>query len=164
MVKTATVSKQKRGRTPLGEILREWRAIRGVSQFDLALRSGFSAKHLSFIETGRTQPSRTTLLVLAETLDIPLRDRNRLLEAGGYAHVYRQTPFVADEMRHIRGVLEFILDRHKPYGAVALDRYSNILMANSAATNFFENFIDSLLLEGQANVLRAVFQATENDE
>jgi transcriptional regulator with XRE-family HTH domain len=63
-----------------------------MSQLDLALRAGFSSRHVSFIETGRTQPSRQALLVLAETLEVPLRERNRLLEAGGYAHVYRQTP------------------------------------------------------------------------
>ena len=73
-----------------------------MSQLDLALRSGFSARHVSFIETGRTQPSRQALLALAESLDMPLRDRNRLLEAAGYAHVYRQTPLAAEEMALVR--------------------------------------------------------------
>src|SRR4029453_16418029 len=94
----------------VGQLLRDWRAARGMSQLDLAMHAGFSARHLSFIETGRTQPSRQTLLVLAETLEVPLRERNRLLEAGGYAHVYRQTQLAAEEMSHIRGVLQFILD------------------------------------------------------
>src|SRR4249920_1679491 len=93
----------------VGSLLREWRAARGMSQLDLALRAGFSSRHVSFIETGRTQPSRQALLVLAETLEVPLRERNRLLEAGGYAHVYRQTPLASDEMGHVRGVLQFIL-------------------------------------------------------
>jgi len=84
-----------------------------MSQLDLAMHAGFSARHVSFIETGRTQPSRQTLLVLAEALEVPLRERNRLLEAGGYAHIYRQTPLAADEMAHIRGVLQFIL-AHEP--------------------------------------------------
>ena len=78
---------------------------RGISQLDLAMHAGFSARHVSFIETGRTQPSRQALLVLAESLDIPLRERNRLLEAGGFAHIYRHTPFASEEMSHIRGVL-----------------------------------------------------------
>src|ERR671923_2204907 len=95
----------------VGHLLREWRSSRGMSQLDLAMQAGFSARHVSFIETGRTQPSRQALLVLAETLEVPLRERNRLLEAGGYAHLYRQTPLDADEMRHIRQVLQFILDR-----------------------------------------------------
>ncbi len=74
--------------SPVGQLLRDWRAARGMSQLDLAMQSGFSTRHVSFIETGRTQPSRQALLVLAETLEVPLRERNRLLEAGGYAHVY----------------------------------------------------------------------------
>src|SRR6185295_20033706 len=99
------------GRAPsaVGHLLRTWRATRGLSQLDLALRAGFSARHVSFIETGRAQPSRQALLVLAETLDVPLRERNQLLEAGGYAHVFRQTPLDSNEMSHIRTVLQFIL-------------------------------------------------------
>ena len=115
----------------VGQLPRYWRGARGMSQLDLAMHSGFSARHVSFIETGRTQPSRQALLVLAEALEVPLRERNRLLEAGGYAHVYRQTPLATDEMSHVRGVLQFMLDRHSPYGAVVLDRYSNCLMHNS---------------------------------
>jgi len=143
--------------TLLGQLLREWRAARGLSQLELSLRAGFSSRHVSFIETGRTQPSRQALLVLAETLEIPLRERNRLLEAGGYAHVYRQTPLEAEEMRHVRGVLRFILDRHEPYAAVALDRYSNLLMSNEGATRLFGGLVDPSLLTDVPNVLRMVF-------
>ena len=128
-----------------------------MSQLDLALHAGFSARHVSFIETGRTQPSRQALLVLAESLEVPLRERNRLLEAGGYAHVYRQTSLAADEMSHVRGVLQFILDRHEPYGAVVLDRYSNALMGNSASTQLLAAVVDPSLLSAQVNLLRAVF-------
>src|SRR5687767_2214422 len=81
----------------VGRLLKEWRTLRGVSQLDLALQSGFSARHLSFIETGRTQPSRHALLALAETMEVPLRERNRLLEAAGYAPIYRQTGLAAEE-------------------------------------------------------------------
>jgi transcriptional regulator with XRE-family HTH domain len=143
--------------SPIGKLLREWRSVRGFSQLDLAMRAGFSSRHLSFIETGRTQPSRQALLILAETLEVPLRERNRLLEAGGYAHVYRQTPLDADEMRHVRGVLQFILDRHEPYGAVVLDRYSNLLMGNAAATRMLGTLVDSTLLSSSPNLLRMVF-------
>src|SRR5262245_16492437 len=122
--------------SPVGQLLRNWRSARGMSQFDLAMHAGFSPRHVSFIETGRTQPSRQALLVLAEALDVPLRERNRLLEAGGYAHVYRQTSLAADEMRHLRGVLQFILDRHQPYAAIVLDRYANCLMGNGASGRF----------------------------
>lgn len=141
----------------VGHLLREWRAARGLSQLDLAMRAGFSTRHVSFIETGRTQPSRQALLVLAETLDVPLRERNRLLEAGGYAHVYRHTPLAAEEMRHVRSVLQFILDRHEPYGAVVLDRYSNLVMGNAAAMGLLGGLLDASLLAGTPNVLRMVF-------
>src|SRR5499433_3307564 len=140
----------------LGALLREWRAARGMSQLDLALQAGFSARHVSFIETGRTQPSRQALLVLAETLCVPLRERNRLLEAGGFAHMYRQTPLAADEMAHIRGVLEFILERHNPYAAVVLDRYSNCLMGNCASARLLAAVVDPSLITEHANHLRLV--------
>jgi transcriptional regulator with XRE-family HTH domain len=141
----------------VGQLLRDWRAARGMSQLDLAMHAGFSARHVSFIETGRTQPSRQALLVLAETLEVPLRERNRLLEAGGFAHVYRQTPLAAEEMGHIRGVLQFILDRHLPYAAVVLDRYSNCLMGNGASERLMAAVVDPSLLTGHANYLRMAF-------
>jgi transcriptional regulator with XRE-family HTH domain len=152
-----SVTTRERPASPVGQLLREWRAARGLSQLDLSIRAGFSSRHVSFIETGRTQPSRQALLVLAETLDVPLRERNRLLEAGGYAHVYRQTPLAADEMQHVRGVLQFILDRHEPYGAVVLDRYSNLLMSNAAASGLLASLIDPSLATATPNLLRAVF-------
>jgi len=153
----STIRRERPASVTVGDLLREWRAVRGLSQLDLALQSGFSARHISFIETGRTTPSRQALLVLAETLDVPLRDRNRLLEAGGYAHLYRQTPLAADEMRHLRGVLQFILDRHEPYGAVVLDRYSNVLISNAAATRMLAGLVDASLLGGTPNLLRMTF-------
>src|SRR5687767_5498435 len=132
----------RRSSSGVGQLLRDWRSARGMSQLDLALEAGFSARHLSFIETGRTQPSRQALLVLAETLEVPLRERNRLLAAGGYAHIYRQTPFAAEDLTHIRGVLQFILDRHMPYAAMVLDRYSNSLMGNGAAAQLVAAVVD----------------------
>ena len=142
----------------LGDLLRSWRAARGVSQLDLALRSGLSARHLSFMETGRTQPSRQALLVVAEALEMPLRERNRLLEAGGYARVYRHTGLDADEMRHVREMLRFILERHEPYGAVVLDRYWNVMMSNAAAGRSLAAFTDpSLWTAPPVNLLRLVF-------
>ena len=151
----ASVAQQNGG--ALGQLLREWRAARGMSQLDVALRAGFSSRHVSFIETGRTQPSRQALLALAETLDLPLRERNRLLEAGGFAHVYRHTPLAADEMARIRGVLRFLLDRHTPYPALVLDRYSNCLMANDASKTLVRALVDPSLITEHANHLRVVF-------
>jgi transcriptional regulator with XRE-family HTH domain len=141
----------------VGQLLRGWRAARGMSQLDLAMHAGFSPRHVSFIETGRSQPSRQALLALAESLDVPLRERNRLLEAAGYAHVYRQTKLAADEMGHIRGVLQFILDRHAPYAAVVLDRYSNCLMGNHASVGLLAAMADPSLLTEHANLLRVAF-------
>jgi transcriptional regulator with XRE-family HTH domain len=138
--------------------LRTWRAARGVSQLDLALQSGLSARHLSFIETGRTQPSRQALLAIGEALEMPLRDRNRLLEAGGFARVYRQTPLEAEEMGHVRGLLQFVIDHHEPYGAVVIDRYWNVIMSNSAASRSLPACSDPALLTAQpVNLLRLVF-------
>ena len=141
----------------VGRLLRDWRAARGLSQLDVAMHAGFSARHVSFIETGRSQPSRQALLVLAETLEVPLRERNRLLEAAGYAHMYRQTPLEAQDMAHIRGVLQFILDRHRPYAAVVLDRYSNCLMGNGASAQLLGALVDPSLIGEHANHLRMVF-------
>jgi transcriptional regulator with XRE-family HTH domain len=141
----------------VGRLLREWRAARGMSQLDLAMHSGFSARHVSFIETGRTQPSRQALLAFAESLEVPLRERNRLLEAGGYAYVYRQTPLAAEEMAHLRGVLQFILDRHRPYGAVVLDRYSNCVMGNGASDRLIGMLVDPSLLTDPPNFVRMTF-------
>lgn len=141
----------------VGGLLRQWRTTRGWSQLDLALRAGFSARHLSFIETGRSRPSRDALLVLAQALEVPLRERNRLLEAGGFAAAFRHTPLSADDMGHIRGVLRFILERHEPYGAVVLDRLGTLVMANEPATRLLSGLIDPTLLGPGANLLRAVF-------
>jgi transcriptional regulator with XRE-family HTH domain len=141
----------------LGPLLKEWRASRGMSQLDLAMRAGFSSRHVSFIETGRTHPSRQALLDLAEALDVPLRERNRILEAGGYAHVFRHTPLAADEMSHVRGVLQFILDRHAPYAALVMDRYANCLMGNPPAHRLLTALVDPSLVTEHANHWRMVF-------
>lgn len=145
--------------TSVGPRIRAWRQTRGLSQLELATRAGFSARHISFIETGRAQPSREAVLVLAETLDLPLRERNRLLESGGFAHVFRETPLSSDQMAHIRGMLQFILDRHLPYAAIALDRHWNLLLANRAADEFFSALISPELSvsSNKPNVLRATF-------
>jgi len=141
----------------VGRLVRDWRMTRGLSQMDLAMHSGFSARHVSFIETGRAQPSRQALLVLAESLDLPLRERNRLLEAGGFARVFQETPLAAEEMSKVRSVLQFILDRHTPYAAVVLDRHSNCLMGNRSAGQLMARLVEPHLLPQGANMLRAVF-------
>ena len=154
---SATSSPVQAQESAVGKLLRTWRAARGMSQLDLALVAGFSARHISFIETGRAQPSREALVALSEALDIPLRERNRLFEAAGYAPAYRQTPLGAEEMTHLRGVLQFILDRHQPYAAVVLDRHANFLMGNDAATKLVATLVEPDLLTPPVNFLRITF-------
>src|SRR5215470_206178 len=143
----------------VGPQIRAWRQVRGLSQFELASRAGFSTRHVSFIETGRSNPSREAVLVLGEVLELPLRERNRLLQSAGFAHVFRETPLSADEMAHMRGMLQFILDSHLPYAAVVLDRYWNLLLENRAAGQFFSALISPALSAppNAPNVLRATF-------
>jgi transcriptional regulator with XRE-family HTH domain len=143
----------------VGARIRAWRQARGLSQFELASRAGFSVRHVSFIETGRSGPSREAVLAFGEVLDLPLRERNRLLESAGFAHVFHETPLSADEMTHMRGKLQFILDRHLPYAAVALDRRSNLLLENRAAGRFLSKLISPSLLTPPANLLRGTFHA-----
>lgn len=141
----------------VGRLLRHWREVKGISQLDLAMMSGFSARHVSFIETGRSQPSREAVLTLAEAMQVPLRHRNYLLEAAGFARYFRQTPLDSAEMEHIRSVLQFILDRHKPYAAVVLDRYSNCLMGNGESLGLLRAVVDESLITPNANYLRMAF-------
>lgn len=133
------------------------RLTQGLSQFELASRAGFSVRHVSFIETGRANPSREAVLALGEVLDLSLRDRNRLLEAAGFARVFRETPLSADEMVHLRGMLQFILDRHLPYAAIVVDRHWNCLLRNRAASHFFAELTSPALIAPPFNILRATF-------
>jgi transcriptional regulator with XRE-family HTH domain len=141
----------------VGPRIRAWRQTRGLSQFELASRAGFSTRHVSFIETGRAQPSREAVLALGEVLDLSLRERNRLLESAGFAHMFRETPLSADVMAHMRGMLQFILDHHLPYAAVALDRYSNLLLENRSANQFLSKLISPSLMTPPRNLLRGTF-------
>src|SRR5918995_2191487 len=112
-------------RPRVGDLLRDWRRRRHVSQLELSNRSGVSARHLSFIESGRSRPSREMVLHLAEELEVPLRDRNPLLVAAGYAPVYRETDIGAPEMSAAREALDKVLSGHEPYPAVVVDRHWN---------------------------------------
>ncbi|MDX1660436.1 MAG: helix-turn-helix transcriptional regulator [Gemmatimonadota bacterium] len=118
--------------SPVGRLLRHWRDVRGMSQLDLALTADVSARHVSFVETGRSTPSREMVLRLADVLAIPLREQNALLEAAGYARLYRESELTDPELEDVRRVFEFILERHEPYSAVVVDRAWNVVMANRA--------------------------------
>src|SRR5687767_4341298 len=114
----------------VGPLLRRWRSVRRLSQLELALQAGVSARHLSFLETGRAQPSREMVLLLAGVLGVPLREQNGLLQAAGYASFYRETPLDDPQMAGIRQALELLLRRQEPFGAVVLDRHWGVLLAN----------------------------------
>lgn len=137
-----------------GALLREWRLRRRLSQFDLALSSAVSARHLSFVETGRSKPSRELVLHLAERLEVPLRERNRLLLAAGYAPVFGERPLESDEMAPVREALQRFLAAHEPYPALVVDRRWNLVLANDAL-GFLTEGVAPWLLEPPANALRA---------
>jgi transcriptional regulator with XRE-family HTH domain len=137
-----------------GELLRQWRERRRLSQLDLALAAETSARHLSFVETGRARPSRDMLLRLAEQLEVPLRERNHLLLAGGYAPVFGQAPLDAPQMAGVREALRKVLVGHEPYPAVVVDRSWNLVDANAAVAALLGS-TDPALLAPPANVLRA---------
>ena len=119
--------------TGAGPLLREWRGRRRRSQMDLALEAGVSPKHLSFVETGRSRPSPELLLTLARHLDVPLRERNSLLLAAGYAPRYHETAIDDPASQHVRASLERLLRTHDPYPGVVLNRRWDIVLANDAA-------------------------------
>ncbi len=118
------------GRPPVGELLRDWRNARGLSQMELAHRAGISPRHMSFVETGRSRPGREVLLDLSEVLGVPFRERNELLEAAGYARMYRDSALDDDAVARVADVLRFLLRSHEPYGAVVVDSEWNVRMAN----------------------------------
>jgi transcriptional regulator with XRE-family HTH domain len=138
----------------VGELLREWRSHRRMSQLDLAMEAGVSARHLSFVETGRSQPSREMLLTLAEQLDVPLREQNALLLAAGYAPVFTETPLDTDEMRPVRHALKAILTGHEPYPAIIVDRQWEMVASNETAQSLLRDGVSEELLAPPANALR----------
>lgn len=121
-------------------LLKHWRRLRGLSQLELAVESEVSTRHVSFLETGRSAPSREMVLRLAETLDVPLRERNSLLSAAGFASIYHETDLDAPEMELLRRMLAFILEQHAPFPAYLVDRCWNVLRMNSGATALFAGF------------------------
>jgi transcriptional regulator with XRE-family HTH domain len=140
-------------RPPVGALLREWRRRRRLSQFELALESGVSSRHLSFVETGRSRPSSEMILHLAEQLDVPLRDRNQLLLAGGYAPAYTQRDLDAPDMGPVREAIDQLLRAHEPYPALVIDRHWGLVSANGGVAALIEGVAEHLL-EQPVNVLR----------
>jgi transcriptional regulator with XRE-family HTH domain len=136
-----------------GEHLRQWRQRRRLSQLDLAHEAEISTRHLSFVETGRSVPSREMVLRLAERLDVPLRERNAMLVAAGYAPMYRERPLDDPALAAARQAVELILKSHEPYPALAVDRHWNLLAGNAMLPHLMTG-IDPSLLKPPVNVLR----------
>ncbi|MEJ5991072.1 helix-turn-helix transcriptional regulator [Ramlibacter sp. PS3R-8] len=136
-----------------GEHLRHWRQHRRMSQLDLAGEAEISTRHLSFVETGRSLPSREMVLRLAERLDIPLRERNALLVAAGFAPMYRERPLDDAALAPAREAVQLILKSHEPYPALAVDRHWNLLAHNAMVPHLMDR-ADPALLQGPINVLR----------
>ncbi|MBL8129227.1 MAG: helix-turn-helix transcriptional regulator [Chloroflexia bacterium] len=141
---------------PIGNLLREWRQHRRLSQLDLALEAEVSARHISFLETGRSLPSRDMVLRLAEQLDVPLRERNDLLVAAGYAPLYPERSLNDPALQQAQEAVRLVLAGHEPYPALAVDRYWNLVAANQAVAPFFAD-VAPALTQPPINVLRATF-------
>jgi transcriptional regulator with XRE-family HTH domain len=138
-------------------LLRRWRVLRGKTQLVLSLETGVSQKHISFMESGRSAPSRDMLMVMAEALDMPFKERNALLTGGGYAPVYSEGALDGPAMRSIDTALRRLLRQHEPYPAVVMDRHWNVLMTNDAAPRFFGCFVDLATRPRPRNLLHLVF-------
>jgi transcriptional regulator with XRE-family HTH domain len=143
--------------SPVGRLLQHWRRVRRMSQLDLAVEARVTPRHVSFVESGRARPSREMVLVLARALDVPLRERNQLLLAAGYAPVYRETGIDEPAMSQVRAALDRVLRHHEPFPAVVMDRRWDILMANSAATVMFAWLLGAERSTRPVNVLRLMF-------
>lgn len=141
----------------LGRLLRHWRSLRGKSQNELSLDTEISQRHLSFIESGRSVPSRQTLVTLAQALDIPLRERNPLFLAAGFAPMYVDEAWNAGEMAAVTRALARVLQQHEPFPAMVMDRYWNVLMTNEAAPRFFNIFVDLAARPMPRNMLHLMF-------
>jgi len=137
----------------VGDLLREWRQRRRLSQLELAGEAEISTRHLSFVENGRSVPSRGMLLRLAERLDMPLRARNEMLHAAGFAALYSERPLDAPEMTVARRTVDAVLNAHAPFPALAVDRHWTLLASNAAVAPLLAG-VSAALLQGPVNVLR----------
>jgi len=145
--------------SPIGRHLRRWRERRRMSQLDLALEAEISARHLSFVETGRSRPSREMVIRLAERLDVPLREQNTLLVAAGFAPVFEERSLADDGLAAARRAVEQVLAGHAPYPALAVDRHWTLVSANRAAEALMQG-VDPALLVPPVNVLRISLHAS----
>lgn len=151
------MSENTQGSNQLGELMRFWRDHRGMSQLDLGLEAKLSQRHISFVESGRSVPSRKFLLTVSETLNIPLRERNGLLLAAGYAPLYQEPGFEEAPMDVLHSALCSMLKNHEPHPAFLLDRYWNVVRTNDSATTFVRQLIDLDAWPKPRNLLQLMF-------
>jgi transcriptional regulator with XRE-family HTH domain len=144
---------------PLGDLLRQWRGARRMSQMDLALEAGISTRHLSYVETGKARPSRELVALLAGVLDLPMRDRNALLVVAGYAPGYRETPLSDPQMALMRRAIDCILGQHEPYPAFVVNRHWDVVMASQGLARVFGWLRDGAQPHG--NIMRQVFDPAD---
>ena len=140
-------------RAGVGELMKQWRSRRRRSQLDLSVEVGVSTRHLSFVETGRARPSPELVLAVAEHLDVPLRDRNTMLLAAGYAPRFHERPIDDPALAGVRSAIQTLLEAHDPYPGVAIDRQWNVVLANTAATALLAG-VPAAVLEPRPNVFR----------
>jgi transcriptional regulator with XRE-family HTH domain len=144
----------------VGSLLREWRIVRRLSQLDLALTADISARHLSYVENGKAQPSREMIARLSESLEVPLRERNALFVAGGFAPKFPETGLDAPKLAQMRYAVEAMLAQQEPYPAFLLNRHWDVIMANDAAKR-----VNRFMLDGRdskhGNMLRQIFDPTD---
>lgn len=144
------------------DLLRSWRKLRKLSQWDLSISAGISQRHLSFLESGRSSPSREMVIKLASSLDIPLQERNSLLGSAGYAPMYQAAPLDDANLAQARQALEILLKHHEPYPCLVVDRNWNMLMSNEANLKLFSRFVDPITVwgkiddPGEQNLVRLV--------
>jgi transcriptional regulator with XRE-family HTH domain len=143
--------------TQIGSLLKQWRQRRRMSQFDLAGDAEISTRHLSFVENGRSRPSQQMILILASAMEIPLRERNTLLQAGGFAPVYRETLFDGPEMMQVQRALSFLLKQAEPYGAAVIDRQWNVLHYNRPIATFMALFLGPKQVPEKFNLMDMIF-------
>jgi transcriptional regulator with XRE-family HTH domain len=141
-----------------GALLREWRTLRRLSQLELSLQSGVSARHLSYVETGKSQPSREMIERLSDTLQMPLRERNALLIAAGYAPTYPERALTTPDLARVRDAIDLILKHQEPYPAYVFNRYLDVVMLNDAAVRFFDFLCGGTR---HTNVLHQVFDPND---
>jgi transcriptional regulator with XRE-family HTH domain len=149
----SAVTLERPASTGAGDLLRAWRLRRRLSQLDLACLADVSTRHLSYVETGRSRPSRGFVLHVAEYLDVPLRGRNDLLVAAGHAPVYGERDLDAPQMAAVRQALDLVLNHQEPFPALVVDRGWDLVLANKGAGLLLEG-VSERLLAGTVNVLR----------